>query len=120
MAAPTFKDLVFRRGVQGGSTFWLLVGAVGILKRAYDRGGRKTETIRLGERLRPGDELVMTYPGKPSRKTRKEKKVIAKRSAAADRALAKRVAKLSDRAAKRGLRARKARAELAALTGKPR
>jgi hypothetical protein len=114
--AALLKRTVMRRGIQGGSTFWLLVGAVGLLRKGYDRMARKTETIALAERIRPGDELIFRYPGPPSRQTRKETKVIAKRATAAQLERDRSIAKLTQKADRGGLRARKARKALASLS----
>lgn len=115
MLGALLKRTVMRRGIQGGSTFWLLVGAVGLLRKGYDRMARKRETIALAERIRPGDKLIVTYPGPPSRQTRKETKVIAKRAAAVQVEHDRTVVKLTRKADRGGFGARKARKSLAAL-----
>lgn len=103
------------KGLRGNSPFWLAMGAFGLLKRLYDRHGRKTETIRLAEQLRPGDELIIRYPGEPGRKTRKE---IAAAHDLRDRKAAAKAAKsatLEAKVERGGFGARKARRQLAAL-----
>lgn len=103
------------RGMRGNSPFWLTVGAFSLLKRLYDGHARKTETIRLGEQLRPGDELIIRYPGTPGRKTRKEisaAQVLRDRKAAAK---AQQAAKLEAKVERGGIGSRKARKRLAAL-----
>ena len=109
------RGAVREKGMRGNSPFWLAVGAFGLLKRLYDRHGRKTETIRLAEQLRPGDELTIRYPGEPARKTRKE---IAAAHALRDRKVVEKAAKAATLEAKverGGFRARKARRQLATL-----
>lgn len=107
---------VMKKGLQGGSTFWLIVGALGLLRRGYDRLAPKSETIAFGERIRPGDELVLRYPGKPSRQTRKELKFIARRDAAVAAELAHTKGRLSRKIAKGGFGASRASKALRELT----
>lgn len=107
---------VMKKGLQGGSTFWLIVGAIGLLRRGYSRFAPKTETVALGERIRPGDELVLRYPGTPSRQTRKEVKVIARREAVVAAELADSKARLSRKIEKGGFRASRASKALRELT----
>ena len=101
--------------MRGNSPFWLSVGAFGLLKRFYNSHARKTETVRLGERLRPGDELIIRYPGDPGRKTRKEisaAQALRERKAAAKAA---ETAKLETKVERGGFGSRKARKQLAVL-----
>ena len=115
LARTWVRGAVRNRGLRGNSPFWLAIGAFGLLRRLYDGHARKTETIRLGEQLHPGDELIVRYPGTPGRKTRKE---IAAAQALRDRkaeALARKKAALEAKVERGGLRSRKARRELATL-----
>ena len=73
------------------------------------------ETIRIGERLRPGDELVLRYPGTPDRHVRKESTLVKARREAAALAFEKQRAALAEEAAGTGRRARKATRALAML-----
>lgn len=109
------RKRVLDRGVRNGSSLWLVVGAFGVLRRLYRMFAPKNETIRLGERLRPGDDLVVRYPGKPDRKVRKETKLVAARRTAAAEALDRERARLAERAAGKGRRARKAQRALSTL-----
>ena len=95
---------------------WLVVGAFGVLKRLYRMFAPKTERIQLGERLRPGDELTLRYPGKPGRKVQKEQRLVQTRRTAAKAAHDAERAKLSERSAGRGRAARKAKRLLDSLT----
>lgn len=106
---------VIDRGLRDGSPLWLLVGAFSLLGRLYRRSASKHETIRLGERLRPGDDLVIRYPGTPDRRVRKESKLVKARREAAAIAFEKERKALADRAAGRGRSARKASRALASL-----
>ena len=109
------RKRVLDRGVRNGSSLWLVVGAFGVLRRLYRMFAPKNETIRLGERLRPGDDLVVRYPGKPDRKVRKETKLVAARRTAAAEALDRERARLAERAVGKGRRARKAQRALSTL-----
>ncbi len=72
------------KGVRGGSSVWLTVAALGLIRRLYRDHAKKTEVIGLGQPLRPGDRLLVTYPGKPGRRTRKEQRLDDKRRTAED------------------------------------
>lgn len=109
------RKRVLDRGVRNGSSLWLVIGAFGLLRRLYRRLGSKHETIRLGERLRPGDELVVRYPGKPGRKVSKETKLVKARRDAAAVAFDNERAALAERAAGGGRAARKASRALETL-----
>lgn len=109
------RKRVLDKGLRGGSSLWLVVGAFSLLRSLYQRSASKHETIRLGERLRPGDDLVIHYPGKPDRQVREETKLVeARRKAASVTYENERVA-LGERAAGHGRRARKASRALATL-----
>jgi hypothetical protein len=110
------RTSVVTKGVRGQSSFWLAIGALGMLRKYFDQKGRKTERIALGERLRPGDELTLRYPGKPVRPVRKEIAEVLKRRAAEAAAHAKAVAELQAKVDKGGFGARRAAKELDALT----
>ncbi len=109
------RKRVLDRGVRNGSSLWLVVGAFGVLRRLYRMLAPKQETIRLGERLRPGDDLVVRYPGAPGRKVRKETKLVDARRSAATTTYDRERARLAERAAGTGRRARKAERALSAL-----
>lgn len=109
------RKRVLGRGVRDGSSLWLVVGAFSLLRRLYRMMAPKNETIRLGERLRPGDDLVVRYPGKAGREVRKETKLVDARRTAAAAAHERERARLVERAAGKGRRARKATQALATL-----
>lgn len=109
------RKRVLDKGLRDGSSVWLVVGAFSLLGRLYLRSASKQETVRLGERLRPGDDLVIRYPGKPDRRVRKETKLVKARRKAAAVAFEQERAALAERAAGRGRRARKATRALASL-----
>ncbi len=109
------RKRVLDRGLRDGSSLWLVVGAFSLLGRLYRRSAAKNETLRLRAPLRPGDDLVVRYPGKPDRKVRKESKLVKARREAAAVAFEKERAALAERAAGSGRRARKASRALATL-----
>ncbi len=109
------RKRVLERGLRDGSSLWLLVGAFSLLRRFYRRSAAKNETIRLRAPLRPGDDLVVRYPGTPGRKVRKESKLVNARREAAAVAFEKERVELAQRAAGSGRRARKATRALATL-----
>ena len=63
---------VAKKGFRGGSSLWLAIGALQFLGKLYSRKGKKSESVTLAERIRPGDELIVRYPGTPGRRTRRE------------------------------------------------
>jgi hypothetical protein len=103
------------KGVRNGSSLWLIVGAFSVLRRMYRFFAPKSETIRLGEKLRPGDDLVIRYPGEAGRKVRKEQKLVMARRIAAQAAHERERATLAAKAEGTGRRARKAKRALASL-----
>jgi hypothetical protein len=111
------KKSVFDRGLKNGSSTWLLIGAFGILKRLYQRGGRRSEQVALAERIRPGDELIVRYPGAPARKTRKEITEVKKRRTAEQVARDSARAALLRKAERGGWAGRKAAKQLARMLG---
>jgi hypothetical protein len=111
------KKSILERGLKKSSTTWLMVGAFGILKRLYQSGGKKSEQIALGERIRPGDELIVRYPGTPGRQTRKEVAEVAKRRTAEQVARDAAVAALERKAQRGGFVGRRAAKELARVIG---
>jgi hypothetical protein len=115
LLAAFLRRRVRDKGLRNGSSVWLIVGAFGVLRRMYRFFAPKNETIRLGERLRPGDDLVVRYPGQPNRKVRKEQKLVAARRVAAQTAHEQQKAALAAKAEGTGRRARKAERALASL-----
>ncbi len=109
------RKRVLDKGLRDGSSLWLVVGAFSLLRRLYRRSASKHETVRLGEQLRPGDDLVIRYPGKPNRRVRKETKLVKARREAAVVAFERERAVLAEKAAGRGRSARKATRALATL-----
>lgn len=109
------RKRVLDKGLRDGSSLWLVIGAFSLLRRMYRKLATKSETIRIGERLRPGDELVLRYPGTPDRHVRKESTLVKARREAAAVAFEKERAELAAKAAGRGRRARKASRALASL-----
>lgn len=109
------RKRVLDKGLRDGSSLWLLVGAFSLLGRLYRRFGAKEEGVRLRAPIRPGDDLVLRYPGRPGRKVRKESTLVTARREAAAVAFEKERAALAARAAGRGRRARKASRALATL-----
>ena len=103
------------KGVRNGSSLWLIVGAFSVLRRLYRALAPKNETIRLGEKLRPGDDLVIRYPGPPGRKVQKEQKLVKARRHAAQAAHERWRVALTEEAQGTGRRARKAKRALASL-----
>ena len=115
LLAALLRRRVVEKGVRNGSSLWLVIGAVGVLRRLYKRMGPRTEQVRLAERLRPGDELTLRYPGVPGRKVQKEQRLVQSRRSAAQSEHEQERARLSERSAGKGRRARRARRLLAAL-----
>jgi hypothetical protein len=99
---------VAQKGLRGGSTLWLAIGALQFVGRLYNRKGKRSESITLAERIRPGDELIVRYPGKPGRKTKREIGAIQKRTTAAKREFERQRTKLESQANAGGRRGRKA------------
>ena len=112
------KTSIISKGVRGPSTFWLAIGALGVVRRYFVQHGRRTERIALRERLRPGDELSLRYPGRPGRTTRKEIAEVLRRDAAEAAAHAKMVSELQAKVDKGGFGARRAAKQLVALAPK--
>lgn len=110
------RKSVMQKGLRGNSPMWLAVGAFGLLRRLYDRRGRRAEQIMLGERIRPGDELVVRYPGKPARKTRREIATTHANRAREAEDHRRLVGSLTATAAGAGRKARKAQRALTRLT----
>lgn len=109
------RTAVVSKGLKGQSTFWLVVGALGVLRNYFEKKARKTERIALGERLRPGDELHLRYPGKPGRSTRKEIGEVIRRRTSEATAHATLVSGLQQKIDRGGLGARRAAKKLEAL-----
>lgn len=63
-----------RKGVRGDSTFWLIVGALGVLRHLQQRHGRPHETVVLRERIRPGDTVQLHLPDEGSTRRRRRSK----------------------------------------------
>jgi hypothetical protein len=58
----TFRANSIRRGLLGGSRFWLAMFALGRLARLSGRiSKRGTMPIRYSEELRPGERLVIEH-----------------------------------------------------------
>ncbi len=108
---------VVERGLKKSSPTWLIIGAFSLLKRFYRASGKKSERVALSERIRPGDELVLRYPGKPDRKTRKEVTQVQKRRTAEQVARDAAVAALQRRAQRSGRAGKRAAKELARFIG---
>ncbi len=106
---------VSQKGLRGGSTFWLVVGAFQLLGRLYNRGGKRSEVVTLHERLRPGDELTLRFPGKPGRKTRREVAADEQRRRTVEDAHQREVMRLTMIQERGGRRGRKASKALRAL-----
>lgn len=109
------RSSVVSRGLRGNSTFWLAVGALGLLRRFFEKRGRKVARIRLHERLRPGDELIISYPGRPGRVTRKEVAEVQRRRAAQAEARDRLLSRLQEKVGRGGFGARRAARQLEAL-----
>ena len=109
------KTSIVSKGVRGQSTFWLAIGALGVVRRYFVQHGRRTERIALRERLRPGDELSLRYPGRPGRATRKEIAEVLRRKEAEATAHARLVAELQAKVDTGGFGARRAAKQLVAL-----
>lgn len=115
LLALALRRRALDKGLREGSTLWLLIGAISVVHRLYRKIGPRTETVRLGERLRPGDELTLRYPGKAGRKVRKETRLVAAKRTAAQKAYDEQRAALVTVAAGSGRKARKAQRHLDAL-----
>lgn len=115
LLAALLRRRVVEKGVRNGSTLWLVVGAFGVLRRLHKKMGPRNERVRLTERLRPGDELILRYPGVPGRKVQKEQRLVQSRRSAAKSAHQQERARLIDRSDGRGRKARQARRLLATL-----
>jgi hypothetical protein len=111
------KTSVLNKGLRGNSTAWLIIGAFSVLKRLYNQSGGRTETLALREKIRPGDELIVKYPGAPDRGVRKEINELGKRRTAAAAERAAVIGRLQTKADKGGFGAKKAARELATMTG---
>ena len=82
---------VFRKklgqGAKTGSSFWLTIGAISLLRRGYKRLGRKQERVAFGHKVRPGEEVIMRHSGPPARAVRKDRRkagIMAAVSSAAE------------------------------------
>jgi hypothetical protein len=106
---------VREKGLRGGSSLWLAVGAFNFIRRLYQRKARRSESIALGEKLRPGDELVLRYPGAPGRKVRKEQRIVADERARVAAERAREIAALRARVDRGGRKGRKAARALASM-----
>ena len=62
-----------RKRAKRGSPLWAAIGAISILGRLYRRFGRKREVIAYGEKLRPGEQLVLSHTGDAPRSLRKDR-----------------------------------------------
>jgi hypothetical protein len=111
------KTSVVNKGLRGNSSAWLVIGAFSILKRLYNQGGGRSETVALTEKIRPGDELIVKYPGAPGRGVRKEINELTKRRTAAAAERAATIGRLQTKADKGGFGSRKAARQLATMTG---
>ena len=110
------RTSVITKGVKGRSNFWLGVGALGLLMRLFDTNGRRTERVALNERLLPGDELLLRYPGKPGRSTRRKIAESRRREAAELEARSRALSQLRAKADRGGFGGRRASKKLNALT----
>jgi cystathionine beta-lyase family protein involved in aluminum resistance len=106
---------VAKKGLRGGSSLWLAIGALQFLMRLYNRKGKRSEAVTLAERIRPGDELIVRYPGKPSRKTKREISTVQKNANTALRDFQRRVNVLEAKRDSGGRSGRKATEALRAL-----
>jgi hypothetical protein len=106
---------VAQKGLRGGSPIWLAIGALQLLRRFYSRSGKRSETVTLSERVRPGDELIIRYPGKAGRKTKKEIAATQKSRTAAQVARQREIDRLEQRRAAGGRKGRKATRALAEI-----
>ena len=116
LIAAFIRRRVRDKGVRNGSSLWLVIGAFSVLRRLYRAFAPKNETIRLGEKLRPGDDLVIRYPGPPGRKVQKEQKLVKARRLAAQVAHDRQIAVLAEKAQGTGRGARKAKRTLESVT----
>jgi hypothetical protein len=71
--------------------------------------------VTLAERIRPGDELIVRYPGKPGRKTKREISATKKTRTAAQVARQREIDRLEKRRAAGGRKGRKATRALAEI-----
>lgn len=115
LLAAMVRRRVLNRGLRDGSALWLVVGAFGVLRRLYKMFAPRTERVRLSERLRPGDELTLRYPGDPGRKVRREQRLVQSRRLAAKTAHEIERARLKEQAAGAGRKARHAKRLLGEL-----
>jgi hypothetical protein len=111
------KTSVVNKGLRGNSSAWLVIGAFSMLKRLYNKAGGRTETVAFTEKIRPGDELIVKYPGKPVRGVRKEVTELTKRRAAAAAERAATIGRLQTKVDKGGFGSKKAARQLATMTG---
>jgi hypothetical protein len=111
------KTSVLNKGLRGNSSAWLVIGAFSLLKRLYNQSGGRTETVALKEKIRPGDELIVKYPGAPGRGVRKEVHELTKRRTAAAAERAAEIRRLQTKVDKGGIGAKKAARQLAIMTG---
>ena len=107
---------VTQKGLRGGSSLWLAIGALQFISRLYNRKGKRSESITLAERIRPGDELIVRYPGQPGRKTKREIKTMQNRATAAQQQFQKQLVDLEAKRDAGGRRGRKAAEALLSLT----
>ncbi len=67
------RGSVLRKGASGQSTFWAVVGAIGVLRTLHRRyGGRQPVTL-MRSKIRPGEVIEVKYTGEPSSDLRKER-----------------------------------------------
>jgi hypothetical protein len=107
---------VAQKGLRGGSSLWLAIGALQLISKLYHRKGKRSESITLAERIRPGDELIVRYPGRPGRKTKREIKTVQKRATQAQLLFQNRVSELEAKRDSGGRRGRKAAKALMEIT----
>lgn len=73
LARNWVRQSVMRKGVRGDSTFWLVVGALGLLRSLQTRHARPHESVVLRERIRPGETLELHLPPERHRRRRRPK-----------------------------------------------
>ncbi len=109
------RGSILTKGLKGNSTFWMAMGALNLLHRYFAKNGRRSERIAMGERLRPGDELLVRYPGQPNRATRREIAEVTRRRNAELQARRAAIATLERSVDRGGFRGRKAAKQLRKL-----
>ena len=67
------RSSVLRKGASGQSTFWAVVGVLGVLRSLHRRYPSPRPAPLLRSPIRPGEVIEVRYTGEPSRQVRKQR-----------------------------------------------